>query len=110
MCFAFICIMTVSFTEQRQYSRRPLKQAVIFYENEDWDLNKHSLGQTHDVSTRGMCIQTRTDHMPEPGSILRFTLLLPTDPSLSSIDSAVHINARVAWINHKIRRFGVSFT
>lgn len=97
-------------TEQRKHDRRTLELPVAFYANGDWDLRKHALGQTRDVSTQGACIRTSLDHMPDINSPLLLILIPETEVSFSNTKTAVRIRGKVVWVNSGTKQFGVSFS
>ena len=102
--------MSFSFIEQRHHDRRSRNLPVAFYANGDWDLKKHAVGQTLDVTTRGACIRTNRNHMPEINSPLILMLSPGIETAFSSSDTAIRIEGKVVWVNSDAKRFGISFS
>lgn len=102
--------MSFSFIEHRQHDRRSLELPVAFYANGDWDLKKHAVGQTSDVTTRGACIRTSRNHMPEINSPLILMLSPEIETPFLSSNTAIRIKGKVVWVNSDAKRFGVSFS
>ena len=102
--------MTSMTSDKRLQARRHLEQVVAFYANGNWDLKKYAMGQTRDVSTKGVCIRTNRDHMPEPDSLLILMLIPENQASAFHSDTVIRIKGRVVWTDRKTRCFGVCFT
>ncbi len=53
------------------------------------------MGQTRDVTTRGACIRTTRNHMPEINSPLILMLIPEIEPAFLSSDTAIRIEGKV---------------
>jgi hypothetical protein len=96
--------------EQRQQVRRPIKMAVTFFlEGEKADLTDYSFGWATDVSSRGICISTKPNSLPDTGMFLTLLVAPEKENEISDFDILVPIKGKVAWNDPEIQSFGVSF-
>ena len=67
-------------------------------------------GCTKDVSSRGVCIYCRPNHIPMVDSLLTL-LVTPEEKSrFSHTDIHIHIKGQVAWSDRDHHIFGVRFS
>jgi len=82
---------------------------TFFTKEKKVDMSDYLFGCTKDVSSRGVCIYCRPNHIPMKDSLLTL-LITPEEKSrLSHTDIPVHIKGQVAWIDRDQQIFGVKF-
>jgi len=102
--------MSRNHTEQRQHSRRILKMPIAFLlEETSRDLPNYFFGWTKDVSSYGVCICAKPNHIPIVESRLTLQVTSEAQNRLSNSNISVQIQGKVVWNDCVNQNFGVQF-
>ena len=102
--------MSINYTEQRQHSRRVLKMPLAFLLKEkSCDIPNYFFGWTKDVSSKGVCIHAKSNHIPIVDSQITLLVTPEMHNRFSDTDISVQIKGQVAWNDSLNQSFGVRF-
>jgi hypothetical protein len=103
--------MEIKNAGNRREARRLLGMPVTFFLNEKkGSMSDYLFGCTKDVSSRGVSIYCRPNHIPRVASLVTLLVTPEEKNRFSHTDIPVYIKGQVVWSDRDQQIFGIRFT